>query len=488
MKNINIKITEDMDKLNAFFEENDLEISDDEPVETSVVKAWKAEDENGALAGGICLAFREGEYIIDGIAVDAAFRGRKLGERLLSLAVSEVRKRGGKKIYLVARAPGFFQAEGFNIISGDEAPLFYECANCPQYKVDCFPEIMSLEVDDKMKIVLDGMGGDHAPLEVVKGAVEASALIDDEIIIVGREDEIKAELAKYDYDESKISVVHASQVIENEDAPVRAVRTKKDSSMVVGINMVKNGEGDLFISAGNTGALMAGSLFNLGRIQGIDRPALASVYPILGDKVNLLVDAGANSECKPNNLLEFAMMGSIYMEKVIGRENPRVGLVNLGVEENKGSTLTKAAYELLDKSHVNFIGNVEAREVPRGACDVIVCDGFVGNVILKLTEGLALNILKLLKQKFTDGARAKLGAMLLMDKLKGLKSEFDYTEYGGAPILGVKGPVVKMHGSSNANAVKNTILKGIPFAKENVVGTISDAVFDIEEILMSDDE
>ncbi len=338
-----------------------------------------------------------------------------------------------------------------------------------------------------MRIILDGMGGDNAPEEIVKGAVEASQLIEDEIIIVGQEDLIMQELSKHKYDENKISIVHASEVIENDDTPVRAVRRKKDSSMVVGINMIKNGEGDLFISAGNTGALMAGSLFNLGRIQGIDRPALGSVYPILGSEPALLVDAGANSECKPNNLLEFAMMGSIYMDKVIGRTNPKVGLVNLGVEENKGSTLTKAAYELLDKSHMNFVGNVEAREVPRGACDVIVCDGFVGNVILKLTEGLALNIMELLKSKFTDGMKAKIGAMFLLDKIKELKSEFDYTEYGGAPILGVKGPVVKMHGSSNANAVKNTILKGIPFAKENVVGTISEAVFEIEEILMADE-
>ena len=338
-----------------------------------------------------------------------------------------------------------------------------------------------------MRIVLDGMGGDNAPEEIVKGAVEASKLISDEIIIVGQEELILEELKKYSYDDQKISIVHASQVIENEDTPVRAVRRKKDSSMVVGINMIKNGGGDLFISAGNTGALMAGSLFNLGRIQGIDRPALGSVYPILGSEPALLVDAGANSECKPNNLLEFAMMGSIYMDKVIGRTNPRVGLVNLGVEENKGSTLTKATYELLDKSHMNFVGNVEAREVPRGACDVIVCDGFVGNVILKLTEGLALNIMKLLKNKFTAGMKAKLGSIFLMDKFKEIKSEFDYTEYGGAPILGVKGPVVKMHGSSNANAVKNTILKGIPFAKENVVGTISEAVFEIEEIIMADE-
>ena len=338
-----------------------------------------------------------------------------------------------------------------------------------------------------MKIVVDGMGGDNAPKSNVEGVVNAINEYNVDIIITGDKDLLEKEFSNYEFDKSKLEIVHTTEVIENEDKPVKAIRSKKDSSMVVGINMIKNGEGDLFISAGNTGALMAGSLFNLGRIQGIDRPALGSVYPILGSEPALLVDAGANSECKPNNLLEFAMMGSIYMDKVIGRTNPRIGLVNLGVEENKGSTLTKATYELLDKSHMNFVGNVEAREVPRGACDVIVCDGFVGNVILKLTEGLALNIMKLLKNKFTAGMKAKLGSIFLMDKFKEIKSEFDYTEYGGAPILGVKGPVVKMHGSSNANAVKNTILKGIPFAKENVVGTISEAVFEIEEIIMADE-
>ncbi|MEG0156053.1 MAG: phosphate acyltransferase PlsX [Anaerovoracaceae bacterium] len=340
-----------------------------------------------------------------------------------------------------------------------------------------------------MRVILDGMGGDNAPVEMVKGAVEASKLVDDQICIVGKEDLINAELAKYEYDQEKITVIHAEEVIENEDAPVKAVRTKKDSSMVKGINMVKSGEGDLFVSAGNTGALLAGGLFILGRIQGIDRPALASIYPIMGGKEpSLLLDAGANSECKPDNLLEFGIMGSIYMEKVLGRVNPRVGLVNLGVEENKGSTLTKASYELLEKSHVNFIGNVEAREVPKGACDVIVCDGFVGNVILKLTEGLAWNILKLLKQKFTDGAKAMLGAMFLKGKMRELKDEFDYSEYGGAPILGVKGPIIKMHGSSNAKAVKNTILKAIPYAKENVVEIIQNSVLDIEEIIISEQE
>ena len=337
-----------------------------------------------------------------------------------------------------------------------------------------------------MRIILDGMGGDHAPASVVEGAVLASRQIEHEIYIIGQEELIQAELAKHKYDAGKISVIDAREVISNDDAPVRAVRSKKDSSIVKGINMVKNGEGDIFISAGSTGALMAGGLFLLGRIQGIDRPALASVYPILGSKASLLLDAGANAECKPNNLLEFGIMGNIYMEKVLGRENPRVGLVNLGAEAAKGNTLTKAAYELLEQSHLNFIGNVEAREVPKGACDVIVADGFTGNVILKLTEGLAWNILQLMKKKFTDGVKAKLGAALLLDKIGELKKDFDYSEYGGAPILGVKGPIVKMHGSSSANAVMNTILKGIPFVEGKVVETIQNSVLEIEEITLSE--
>ncbi len=337
-----------------------------------------------------------------------------------------------------------------------------------------------------MKIILDGMGGDNAPASVVEGAVLASKETEHQIAIIGREDLILPELKKYKYDSQKISVINASEVISNDEAPVRAVRSKKDSSIVKGLNMVKNGEGDIFISAGSTGALLAGGLFILGRIQGIDRPALACIYPIVGGKPSLLVDAGANADCKPNNLLEFGIMGNIYMEKVIGRENPRVGLVNIGAEAAKGSTLTKAAYDLLEQSHLNFTGNVEARDVPKGACDVIVTDGFTGNVLLKLTEGLAWNILQVIKRKFTDGVKAKLGAALLMDKLKELKEEFDYSEYGGAPILGVKGPIVKMHGSSNANAVKNTILKGIPYVSENVVDTIQNSVLEIEEITLSE--
>lgn len=249
-----------------------------------------------------------------------------------------------------------------------------------------------------MKIIVDGMGGDNAPSEIVKGAVAAAEHTQHQICIVGQEPLIQEELKKYKYNPEQVKVVHAEEVITNDDSPVKAIKRKRDSSMVKGLTMVRDGEGDLFVSAGNTGALVVGGRMILGRIEGIDRPALASIYPILGDKASLLVDAGASSETKPHNLLEYGTMGSIYMEKVLGRENPRVGLVNLGVEAGKGTAVTKEAYKQLSQADLNFVGNVEARELPAGVCDVIVCDGFVGNVILKLTEGLAWNILKLLKK------------------------------------------------------------------------------------------
>jgi len=338
-----------------------------------------------------------------------------------------------------------------------------------------------------MRIVIDGMGGDNAPLEIVKGCVEAANQIPDEMIIVGDEELIMAELRKYKYDPGQISVYHAAEVITNDDAPVRAVRTKTESSLVKGITLIRNQEADLFISAGNTGAIMAGSLFILGRIPGIDRPALGATYPIMSGGVALLVDSGANTECKPNNLLEFATMGSIYMEKVLNVKNPRVGLINIGTEETKGTTVLKAAHHLLARSSVNFIGNVEARELPKGSCDVMVCDGFVGNVVLKLTEGLAWSILKLVKNKIMEGFISKVGGALLSGKMKELKNRFDYSEYGGAPILGVKGAVVKMHGSSNANAVRNTIIKGIPYAENRVVQIIQDSVLELEEVITSEE-
>lgn len=323
-----------------------------------------------------------------------------------------------------------------------------------------------------MRIILDGMGGDNAPEAIVEGAIEAIKEIGDEIVIIGNEVLITEYIKKFGYDGDKITVVNATEVISNDESPVRAVRRKKDSSIVVGMNMLKDGEGDVFISAGSTGGLLAGGLFVLGRIEGIDRPAIGAVYPIIGGEPSLLVDTGANAECKPKNLLDFGIMGSVYLERVLNRKNPRVGLVNNGTEAHKGTTLTKEAYTLLSESKLNFIGNVETRDLQDSICDVIVTDGFTGNIIVKLTEGMGLMVLRELKSRFLANTKSKIGALLLKDQFKGIKKEFDYIEYGGAPILGVKGAVLKMHGSSNGRAVKQTILKALPYVEENVIDTI----------------
>lgn len=330
------------------------------------------------------------------------------------------------------------------------------------------------------------MGGDNAPQSTVQGAIEALHFIEHDIFILGDESLIHDELSKYEFDGTRIHVIPTTEVITNDDSPVKAVRSKLDSSLVRGINMVKDGEGDLFVSAGSTGAMMAAGLFILQRITGIDRPAIATIYPILGKGFSLLVDAGANSECRASNYLEFAAMGSIYMEKVMEVENPKIGLVNIGVEEQKGTATIKEAYRLLSKSKLNFIGNVEARELPQGVCDVIVTDGFVGNVILKLTEGLALNILSTVKQKMMSSSLSKLGALLMKGKLKELKDEFDYSEYGGAPLLGVRGPIIKMHGSSNAKSVKNSIIKAVPFMEGNIIGIIETTIVNLKEISVAE--
>lgn len=337
-----------------------------------------------------------------------------------------------------------------------------------------------------MRIILDGRGGDNAPQSVVEGALQSLCEMDENIVIVGDEKEIHDLLKEKRYAGDRIEVIHASQMISNDEAPVSAIRTKKDSAIVKGLNMVKNGEGDVFISAGSTGALLAGGLFILGRIKGIDRPTLATIYPVMGSLPSIMVDAGANAECKASNLLEFAFMGKTYMEKVLGRENPTVGLINNGSEPNKGTNLTKATYNLLEKSHLNFIGNVEARYLQDGAADVLVTDGFTGNAILKLTEGMGLMVLREMKKRFTSSAKAKMGAMLLKNQLMEIKREFNYSEYGGAPILGVKGALLKMHGSADSLAVKQTILKAIPYVREGVVKTIEESVSEIEEILVSE--
>jgi glycerol-3-phosphate acyltransferase PlsX len=329
------------------------------------------------------------------------------------------------------------------------------------------------------------MGGDNAPAEIVKGAAEASNITGShEICIVGDEETIESELSKHIHNRRRLSIMHAPDVIEGGDSPVKAIRRKPDSSLVKGLEAVRDGDGDVFLSAGNSGALIGGGVMLLGRIPGIDRPAIGSPYPILDGGVALLIDAGANSECKPRNLLQFGVMGSIYTGTVFGKDNPRVGLVNMGTEKGKGSPMLKETYELIeaasDRLGLKFVGNIEARDVPVGICDVIVCDGFIGNVILKMTEGVGLSIMHLLREKLTEGLIATIGAALLMGKLGELKKMFDYTEYGGAPVLGLTKPVVKMHGSSNSKAVVNGIAKAVSFAEGGVIETITKHVSQLD--------
>lgn len=321
-----------------------------------------------------------------------------------------------------------------------------------------------------MKIVIDAMGGDNAPDEIIKGAVEAADVVDAELILVGKEDVIKAKLKEYDKKEN-IKVKNATEVITMEDIPTKAIKSKKDSSMVVGLNMIKEKEGDIFISAGNTGALLSGALLLVGRIKGISRPALATVLPSQEDKF-LLLDMGANANCKPEYLAQFAKMGSIYMEKTMGVKNPKVGLVNVGTEEEKGSDLAKGAHELLKKSDLNFVGNIEGRDLMMGTVDVAVCDGFTGNVILKTLEGFGLAIFKILGEEIGKSLKNKVGALMMKSSLRALKHKMDYNEYGGAVLLGIDGGVIKCHGSSKSKAVANAIKQAYEFTKNNTLGTI----------------
>ncbi len=280
-----------------------------------------------------------------------------------------------------------------------------------------------------MKIVVDAMGGDNAPFATVKGAIEAIKSYGIDIILAGNKLIIENQLARHDYIKEKIEIIHCSEEITNEDRPVAAIREKKDSSMAVALRLVREKKADAIVSAGNTGALLAGGLLILGRIKGIDRPALATPYPTV-DGMSVLIDGGANSDCKPRNFLEFGIMGSVYAEKVLGIKKPSVCIVNIGTEEEKGSEIVKEAYKLCKTGPFNFKGNVEARDIPGGYADVMVCDGFTGNVILKLTEGLADSIFKLLKEEFVKNTLRKMGALLLKPGLRDFKKQFDYTEYG----------------------------------------------------------
>ena len=328
-----------------------------------------------------------------------------------------------------------------------------------------------------MKIIIDGMGGDNAPVSTVKGAIDAVNEYNIDLVIVGREEEIKKELKKYDYNHEKIQILNAEKVIENTEDPALAIRRKKDSSMVVGLNALKNGLGDGFISAGSTGALLAGGLFIIKRIEKINRAALTSVYPT-SKGISLLVDAGANIDCKPEYLNQFAIMGSIYMETAMGIKNPKVALANIGDEEGKGNQLAKDTYSLLRESNINFIGNIEGRDIPNGNADIIVADGFVGNIILKLTEGVALSLLGEIRKIVYSDTRSKLGGILLKPGLSKLKKKLDYREYGGAPLLGIKLPVVKAHGSSDDFAIKNGIRQLIAYIEADAIKVIEKELSD----------
>lgn len=327
-----------------------------------------------------------------------------------------------------------------------------------------------------MRIAIDAMGGDHAPHEIVKGTVEALGDVSATLVLVGDEAQIQAELSKYTYDKDRIEIHATTEVVDNCDKPVSAIRTKPDSSMVVGLKKVRHKEFDGFISAGNTGALLAGGAMKVGRIKGIERPALGTALPTM-QGFTVLLDSGANAECKARNLKEFAIMGSLYSKLILGVENPKVSLVNVGEEESKGTPVIQEAYQLLkEEKSLNFAGNIEGRDIFAGVTDVIVCDGFTGNVILKLLEGMAKGFGDLLKDIFTASPKNMLAAVMVKKDLDGIKKKMDYKEYGGAPLLGVNGNVVKAHGSSDARAIKNAIRYASKFAEADLVNQISEAI------------
>lgn len=326
-----------------------------------------------------------------------------------------------------------------------------------------------------MKIIIDAMGGDNAPQSTVKGGLLAvETYTDTEIILVGVEKIIKEHLPKVYSD--RISIVNATEIIETEDEPVKAVRRKKDSSLVVAANLIKEEKAEALISAGNTGALMTAGVLITGRIKGIERPALATVLPTVAGDGMLLLDSGANMDPSPEQLVQYAIMGNIYAKEVLSRENPRIGLLNVGTEATKGNELMKNTFKLLEEQDLNFIGNVEARDVPAGICDVLIADGFSGNVVLKLTEGVAGSLLGLLKEELLSTTRSKLGALLLKPNLKNLKKRTDYSEVGGAPLLGLKGAFIKAHGSSNEVAIMNAVRQARLFINGEVKNKIENGL------------
>lgn len=324
-----------------------------------------------------------------------------------------------------------------------------------------------------MKFVIDGMGGDGAPKAVVDGAIEALKEFSDieQIYITGTEKEIYKALSNYTYDENRIKVIDCKEVITPNEHPVMALRKKKDSSLVKALNLVKSGECQGVISAGSTGAFLAGCTLIIGRIKGIERPVLAPIMPGKNGSF-MVVDAGANVDSKPHYLPQFAIMGKVYYKNVMGIDNPSVGLINIGAEEEKGNELTKAAYSLLKDTDINFVGNVEPREAPKGEVNVLVCDGFVGNTLLKTYEGVASTLLGILKDEINSSLLSKIGALFLIPVFKNIKKRFDYKEQGGAPFLGVDGICIKAHGSSDGKAFKNAIRQAKIFYENDILNKI----------------
>lgn len=332
-------------------------------------------------------------------------------------------------------------------------------------------------MQELVRVAVDAMGGDHAPASTVKGAVDALNKSQEiSVFLVGQEDVIKKELEQYTYPKERMTVVPASEIIEMAEPPVMAIRKKKDSSIVVGMKMVHDGAADAFVSAGSTGAVLVGGQLVVGRVKGVERPPLAPLIPT-EKGVSLLIDCGASVDARASHLVQFARMGSIYMENILGVKNPKVGIVNIGAEEEKGNALVKETYPLLKNCpEINFIGSVEARDIPAGVADVIVCEAFVGNVILKMYEGVGMALIRKVKSGMLKNLRSKIGALLVKPALKETLKAFDLEQYGGAPMLGLNGLVVKSHGSSSAVEIKNSVLQCIAFKEQKINDKIKEKI------------
>jgi len=329
-------------------------------------------------------------------------------------------------------------------------------------------------------ILVDAMGGDNAPEAIVNGCIDAINSKDGfDVMLIGDSEQIKEILRKRKFSSPRIKIYHTDEVITNDDIPTKAIKTKQNSSMVVGFKLLKNGEGDVFLSAGNSGALLTGALLILGRISGVDRPALGAVVPVK-DGNTLIIDAGLNSSCKPINYLQFGLFGSMYMKKLYDIQNPTVGLLNVGAESGKGNETIKQAYSLLSKSNLNFIGNVEGKDIPEGKVHVVVCDGFMGNVLLKFYEGAGTYFFGLVKGALTRNIFTKLSALLLKKSINNLKKTIDPDVLAGAPILGVDGLVIKSHGNSKARTIKYALLKAYKFAEGSMLDHIKEELKNLE--------